>query len=161
MAWLDNLQQLPVLVRRTIPPTYRDINGHMNVQFYMELYDAAGWTLFEHWGVGQPYVAAGEFGMVALEQHIRYAAEVLVGESAVLYGRLLGYDARFVHFMLYLVNESAYKLASSLEEVAGHIDLQQRRLAPFAPTVLSRLEAELAAHTALGWPPRSRGCLRV
>lgn len=161
MTWLDNLQQLPPLARQTIPLAYRDINGHMNVQFYMELYDVAGWNLFDHWGVGKPYVALGQFGMFALEQHIRYMAEVQIGQSVALYGRLLGYDARFVHFILYIVNETAGKLASTLEEVAAHVDLQQRRTAVFSEAVIDRLTAELAAHTALTWPARSRGCLRV
>ncbi len=39
---LDQLAPLPVVYRAVIPPAYEDRNGHMNVRWYLALYDEAG-----------------------------------------------------------------------------------------------------------------------
>ncbi len=48
---LEQIEQLPLVYRVTIPDRYRDKMGHMNMRYYLEVYDDAGDALFERFGL--------------------------------------------------------------------------------------------------------------
>ena len=39
MPTVEQLAALPTYLRKTIPPEYKDAMGHMNIRWYMALYD--------------------------------------------------------------------------------------------------------------------------
>jgi len=39
---LDQIRELPVQLKMAIPPEWEDRNGHVNVQFYLALYELGG-----------------------------------------------------------------------------------------------------------------------
>ena len=43
---LDQLASLPAVCRVVIPPAYEDRNGHMNMRWYLALYDEAGDAMY-------------------------------------------------------------------------------------------------------------------
>jgi acyl-CoA thioester hydrolase len=51
MPSVAQVRELPVLVRHTVPPHWEDLNGHVNVQHYTELYDMAGYPFMELMGI--------------------------------------------------------------------------------------------------------------
>lgn len=155
------IRQLPQLHRVTIPPAYRDPMGHMNVQYYMKIWDDAGWALFADWGLDLAYFEREQAGLFALEQHIRYLAEVRVGETVTVHIRLVNLTAKRIHLLVFLVNESTDRLAATLEEVTSHADLRLRRTSPFPPPIAARLQTVVNAHNRLDWAPPLCGTMRA
>jgi acyl-CoA thioester hydrolase len=147
----DELQQLPFCHRHTIPEAYRDAMGHMNMRYYMAIYDAAAWKLFELFGLTSTYYRESNAGGFALEHHVHYYAEVHIGETVAVYGRVLGYSAKRVHTMMLMLNEDTGRLASTLEEVGSHADLILRRTSPFPPQIAERIGRLYQAHEQLDW----------
>ena len=43
MPTVSQVDDLPVLMEKVVPPEWQDLNGHVNVRHYLELYDAASW----------------------------------------------------------------------------------------------------------------------
>ena len=86
---LDQLAPLPVVYRTVIPPAYEDRNGHMNVRWYLALYDEAGDELYPMLGLTTDYFAFSGMGGFDLEHHLWYAAEVHVGDNVVVSARIL------------------------------------------------------------------------
>ena len=86
---LDQLAELPALHRAVIPPEYEDRNGHMNVRWYLALYDKAGDAMYPMIGLTEDYLAASGMGGFDLEHHIWYAAEVHVGDTVAIRLRFL------------------------------------------------------------------------
>ena len=94
------LDDLPITYRATIPPDYLDEMGHMNVMWYTHLFGCATMGLFERIGLTREYFEANHAGSFALEHHVRYLAEVRVGQQVTLRSRALDRSAKRLHFMM-------------------------------------------------------------
>lgn len=127
--------------------------GHMNVRYYLGLFDDAAWQQFNMFGMDLAYYESKTGGSFALQQFISYVAEVRVGETVSIYGRLIGRSAKRVHFMLFMVNETTEKLAATLEILGSHADLHKRRTSPFPETIGAKIDELVTAHNQLDWPP--------
>ena len=151
MISTDQIQQLPLFHRATIPPEYLDIMGHMNVRWYIALFDEAAWKFFASFGMTEDYYRTQHAGGFALKQFIQYLAEVHVGETVAIHGRILGRSAKRVHFMLFMVNQTTGALASTFEVLGSHADMQIRRTSPYPSDIAERLDVLVAEHNALDW----------
>jgi len=151
MITLTQLQSIPVYHRETIPEHYRDVMGHMNIRWYMALFDEAAWGFFAEFGIDVPYCQATDSGAFALKHFISYLAEVHVGETVAVRTRLLGYSPKRVHFMHFMVNESTNKLAATMEVLGAHADLIARRTSPFPAPIVAQLEEMLQRDAVLAW----------
>jgi acyl-CoA thioester hydrolase len=141
---LEALERLPLTHRQTIPESYLDAMGHMNISW-------STWRFGAGLGMDEAYFRREQAGAFALQQFVRYLAEVRVGQSVAIYTRLLGRSAKRLHVLHFMVNESQGALASTLEMLGGHMDLTVRRMAPFPPDIAGRLDALLAQHAELDW----------
>ena len=148
---LDQIITLPLLYRATIPPAYRDMMGHMNIRWYMLLYDEAGIPLFDMFGQTLDYYSRNNTGAFDLEHHIHYLAEVRISDTVAIYGRLLGRTDKRLHYMMFMVNETRDTLASTFECVNSHADLSVRRTSPYPPFIAMQIDAILAEHKRLKW----------
>ena len=153
------IQELPFLNKQTILPDYLDVMGHMNIRYYLGLFDDSAWNLFASFGMDQAYYENKIGGSFALQQFIQYLAEVHVHETVAIHGRLIGRSAKRIHFMLFMINETTGKVAATLETLGSHADLQQRRTSPFPENIAARIDEMLAAHNQLDWQPPLSGAM--
>ncbi|MDE2636406.1 MAG: thioesterase family protein [Chloroflexota bacterium] len=158
---LNEIRQLDRVYEMTIPKSFLDENQHVNVQYYMHLVERGLGEVFRRVGLGEPYAAADELGNFALEQHIRYLAEILVDERVSVYIRLVELSPKRAYFMSFLVNHSRAELAATVEVVMMNVDIARRRGAPFPPAAKEQLDALLAKHQKLPWPAPVCGVMRA
>ena len=148
---LAQIRQLERVHQSTIPPDFLDENRHVNVQFYLRLVERAMGEVFGRVGLGQLYAAADEIGNFALEQHIRYLAELLLNDEVSVYVRLLELGPTRAYFIGFLVNDTREQLAATVEVVMMNVDIERRRGRRFPPDACAELEALLARHQGLDW----------
>ncbi len=158
---LAEIRQLELAHRQTIPAAFLDENQHVNVQFYVHLVEKGLVAVFERAGLGEVYAAADEHGNFALEQHIRYLAEILLDEQVSVYIRLLELTPKRAYFMGFVINDTREQLACTVEVVQMNVDIRQRRGAPYPPAGKAALQAMHARHTALGWAAPVCGVMRA
>jgi acyl-CoA thioester hydrolase len=158
---LEELAPLPVVYRAVIPPAYEDRNGHMNVRWYLALYDEAGDAMYPMLGLTADYFATSGMGGFDLEHHLWYAAEVRIGDTVVIRPRFLARSAKLLHYVMFMVNETQGVVSSIFECVHAHADLSVRRTAPFPAAVAARIDECIAAHQALSWPAPVSGSMGV
>lgn len=146
----DQVLALPAELSCTVPPEFEDTNGHMNIRHYFDLQTRAVAGLFERIGytLGEGGPRVGPF---TLEQHLRYHREVLVGHEVSAHLRLVGRDDRLLHGMAFLVNRTERVLANTFEFVLGNVDLDERRLTPFAGPAADAVDREIEQHCDVGW----------
>jgi acyl-CoA thioester hydrolase len=135
-------------------PEWIDYNGHMNVAFYMLAFDRATDAFFDYIGVGEEYKNKSNNTTFTLEGHITYDREVMEGDPLLFKTYLLDYDEKRLHYFHEMYHGEQGYLAATNELITMHIDLRQRRSAPFAPELLDRLEATMAAHRPLPKPAK-------
>lgn len=150
---LESILQLgPPLLRLTIPETYRDSNGHMNVRWYLGIFDDASDVLHDQMGLTPDYHAAHTTGTFDLEHHIQYISEALPGEQVAVYVRYVAGSAKRLHYLMFLVNETRPGLSATLECINTFADLRVRRTAPWPEAASARIAAGVAASERLDWP---------
>ena len=159
---LEKIEALePVCLRAKVPESYRDSNGHMNVRWYIALFDDAGDTLHDWMGLTQAYHAEHGTGTMDLEYHVNFIAEVLPGEDIAVYVRLVASSAKRLQYVMFLVNETRRKLAATLECINSFADLRDRRAAAWPPEVATKLAEAVAADGKLDWTPPLSGAMRA
>src|SRR5262249_41584207 len=140
-------------------PPYKDQNGHMNMRWYLALYDEAGDAMYPMLGLTADYFAASGMGGFDLEHHLWYAAEVRIGDTVVIRARLLARSVKLMHYMMFMVNETRGVLSSLFECVHAHADPRPRPTAPSRARVAAQTDALIAAPGALPWPAPVWGCM--
>ena len=158
---LEQLEALPVFYRDVIPPDYEDRNGHMNVRWYLVLYDEAGDAMYPMLGLTDAYFAASGMGGFDLEHHLWYLSEVRVGDTVAIRLRMLERSPKLCHYMMFMVNETRGRLSSLFECVHAHADLKARRTAAFPAQAVAAIDALIAAQQALDWPAPISGSMAV
>lgn len=148
----DQVAALPELYRATIPAEYEDRNGHMNVRWYLVLYDEAGDAMYPALGLTDAYFAASGMGGFDLEHHLWYVSEVGIGDTVSIRLRMLARNAKLCHYMMFMLNETRGRLSSAFECVHAHADLKTRRTAEFPPQAITAIDALIADQRGLAWP---------
>ncbi len=159
MIPVATISALPVMHRVTIPADYMDIMGHMNIMYYIHVFDRGAWGLFGSLGLNQTHIDTRRGGMFALKQHISYLAEVHAGETVAVRSRVLGLSKKRIHFIHFMLNETTGKLAATMEVVGSYANLDTRRTAPFPPEIAAKLRERVAEDAQLDWEAPVSGVL--
>jgi acyl-CoA thioester hydrolase len=148
---IDDVRMLPETYRATIPTSYLDDMGHMNVMWYTHLFSQAMGGAFELIGLQWKHLVADQFGTFALEAHLRYLAEVRVGQTVVIHSRAVSRSSRRFHWMHFMVNQDLGNVAATFENMGTFVDLRARRSAPIPAPISNRLDDLLVEHQQLPW----------
>ncbi len=148
---MTDFSGLPITLEATITEAYLDDMGHMNVMWYIHLFSRAAGELFRLFGLHEDYFTAHQAGTFALEMHVRYLAEVRLGQRVLIRSRALRRSAKRFHFMHFMIHADSGVLAATEEVVGTHVDLRTRRTAPMPPEVVAALDRLLAEHRRLPW----------
>ena len=156
---LEDVLTLPPLAEIVVPPEWEDINGHVNVQYYLAIYERCTPGMLGQLGIGEDYVRERRFGVFDLSHHIRYIAEIHVGDRVTGHLRYVSRSAKRVLGVYFIVNHTRRRIASTIEFLAIGADLEARRAAPWPEVIATHLDALIDEHTALAWPVPLSGVL--
>ena len=133
-------------------PEWIDANGHMNLAYYIVLFDYATDALFDAIGIGRAYKDTTNHGTFVAETHNLYERELLVGERVRIATQILGKDGKRLHLAHEMFSLASEGRAATQELMYLHIDLSARRVVPWLPEARERVDAAAAAHTGLARP---------
>lgn len=156
----EQLEALPLFHREVISTEYLDVMGHMNVRWYMALFDAAAWNYFASFGMDRDYYERAHGGGFALQHFIQYLAEVHAGETVAIRTRTLGRSAKRIHFMHFMINETTGRLAATLEGLGSHADIEARRTSPFPEEIAAQIDEQISVQQKLDWEAPTCGVIR-
>lgn len=139
--------------RDTVQPEWIDYNGHMNVAFYVLVFDRAADSLFDRLDIGSAYRVRTGRTIFSAETHVTYKAEVKLGDPLKIESLLLGADAKRVHLFHRMFHEERGVLAATCESLGLHVDGVARRVVPFAEAVAEVLHSAVAAQAGIPRPP--------
>ena len=107
-----------------------DHNGHMNVNYYYQLFDSTYTSFYiNELGFGEEYLKSG-FSTFTLEDSIRYLNEFRLDEEVYPSFVLYKANKKLLHFVGILQNKDE-EIAAIFETVLGHIDLNKRKIVNF------------------------------
>jgi acyl-CoA thioester hydrolase len=130
----------------SVRPEWIDSNGHMNLAYYVVVFDLGTDRLYDALDIGNAYREATGNSCFTAETHTLYEREVKVGEALRVATTLLGADAKRLHYFHEMFHVVDGHRVAAQELLALHIDMRVRRVAPFPPERLAAIDAALRAH---------------
>ncbi len=140
--------------RDVVRPEWIDHNRHMNMGYYLVVFDEATGVWMSFLGLTTEHRRAHNVTTFCLEGHINYHREVRAGDPLRFTTRLLGFDAKRIHYFHEMYHADEGYLAATNELLTLHVSAETRRAAPMADAVLARMADVEAAHDALPRPPQ-------
>ena len=138
--------------RERVLPEWLDYNGHMNVAYFVLIFDHGTDAFYPLVGLGKPYRERTGKSTFAVETHVTYSRELSVNEEVRVTTQLLGFDTKRIHYFHTMWHaDKGYQMAT-LEQLALHVDLTSRKVEPMPPESLELLKRMWETHRELARP---------
>jgi acyl-CoA thioester hydrolase len=112
-------------------PEWTDYNGHMNLAFYIHLFDSSWEVLLEKFNIGQNSAKNEKRTTFAVESHTTYDMEVKVHDEVDMNLLFLDFDKKRLVYKLEMIHKKEKYLASTTEVCSLYVDLSSRRVTEF------------------------------
>ena len=123
-----------------VRPEWIDSNGHMNLAYYIVVFDYATDALYRTLDIGDAYREATGNSCFTAETHTLYEREVHLGDKLLVRTLLLGADNKRLHYFHEMFHGDSGERSAVQELMALHIDMGIRRVAPFPPEQYAALQ---------------------
>lgn len=127
--------------RDTVRSEWIDENQHLNMGYYVVVFDYATDLWLGYIGLGPDEKRAQEVTTFALETHVNYLGEVGEGDPLRFTTQLIDFDEKRIHYFHEMYHAEEGYLAATNELMSLHVSRKTRRAAPMAASVQRRLEA--------------------
>ncbi|MEO6626852.1 MAG: thioesterase family protein [Burkholderiaceae bacterium] len=138
--------------RGLVRPEWTDYNGHLNDAHYLVVFSFATDALMRRIGLDEAGRKATGHSIFTLESHINYLLEVKVDTPIEVHTQILGVDAKRMDVYHTLHVQGTEPVLAANEQMLLNVDMSGPRAAPFAPSVLPRVQALAALHKGMARP---------
>ncbi len=120
-----------LLTTKKIINDWTDYNGHMNLAFYILVFDKGAENILSKFKMGEQSAKTTKKSTMAVETHTTYKNEVKEGEEVEIYLSFLDHDKKRIHYKLEMYEKSKNILSATTEVLSLYIDLNYRKVAEF------------------------------
>ena len=111
---------------------WTDYNGHMNVAYYVLIFDLFGAEiLMDKFKMGEESAKKTKKSTMVVESHITYNQEVKEGDEVDVNLLYFDHDKKRLQYKLEMVHKEKKFLASTVEILSLYVDLNQRKVSEF------------------------------
>ena len=135
--------------RATVLPEWIDHNGHLNMGYYMVVFDYATDEFMDFIHLTRTHRQKYQVTTFSLEGHITYNQEIGEGEPLRFTTELVDFDEKRFHYIHHMYHATKGYLASTNELMSLHVSLVTRRATPMEPIILERLAKIKAVHASM------------
>lgn len=135
-----------------VEPAWVDYNGHLNMAYYNVLFDRAVDEILGLAGIGEDYLKRHRHSIFTAEAHIRYLRELHAGDPVRVTVQLLDYDSKRLHYFEQLFHAVEGWVSATSEHLSLHVNMAEKKTAPFSADVARRLDRLKNAHARLPRP---------
>ena len=132
----------------TVTTEMCDMNGHMNVADYARIFDDGSTELYQHMGFTNQYFKEG-FSSFTLEMNIQYLTELIEGEVAFPYYRIINVSPKLIHYGGILLKEDE-TISATNEQMLVHIDMSIRKSSKMPASMQENLQSMCREHNQTG-----------
>ena len=123
---------MSVLLKTTkIINEWTDYNNHMNLSYYILVFDKAAEKMLSNFKMGEEAAINTKRSTMVVETHTTYNNEVKEGEEVDIYLSYCDHDKKRLHYKLEMYEKSKNVLSSTTEVLALYINLELRKVAEF------------------------------
>ncbi len=142
-------------------PEWIDINGHMNVAYYVLAFDLAVDALWREFGITDEHIHDNHSSTFAVESHVMYRRELKEGDPYIVTAQILAYDKKRIHQFQRMYHAQEGFLAATAEWMNLHVDLKTRRVAPWPDKILENINRVVLSQGKWAYPSDAGRVMRV
>ena len=111
---------------------WTDYNGHMNVAYYVLIFDIFGAEkLMTDFKMGEHSAKTTNKSTMVVESHITYNQEVKEGDEVDVNLIYFDHDKKRLQYKMEMIHKEKKYLSSTMEILALYVDLKERKVATF------------------------------
>ena len=110
-----------------------DYNNHLNMAYYVLIFDKAWEVALEKFQMGERAAKTSERSTMVVETNTKYISEVKEGEEVDIMLTYFDHDKKRLHLKMEIIEKKTKKLSASMEWISLYIDLSVRKVAEFEP----------------------------
>ena len=122
-----------VLKSEKVIKEWTDYNGHLNVAFYVRIFDIAADVMLDNFKMGGESAKKDKKSTFVVEMHTHYSQEVKLGEEVETHLSYIDHDKKRIQYKLSMFHKEKKYLAATNEVLSLYVDLNQRRVTEFDP----------------------------
>lgn len=145
---------------REVERDWIDYNGHLNMAYYLVLFDRSADEFFETLGMGGQYAATRRLTVYNTEAHICYMRELHSGHKVRCNSQILEFDDKRIRLYQEMRHEDGW-LAATAESLAIHIDMDGPKVTAFPADIMANIKAIHAQHDLLPMPRRAGRAIAI
>lgn len=142
-------------------PEWIDINGHMNVAYYVLAFDLAVDALWREFGITDEHIHDNHSSTFAVESHVMYRRELKESDPYIVTAQILAYDKKRIHQFQRMYHAQEGFLAATAEWMNLHVDLKTRRVAPWPDKILENINRVVLSQGKWAYPSDAGRVMRV
>ena len=120
------------LTTQKILKEWTDYNNHMNVAYYVLIFDIHGAEkLMDIFNMGEQSAKTTKKSTMVVESHITYNQEVKEGEDVDVNLIFFDHDKKRLQYKLEMIHKEKKYVASTIEVLSLYVDLNKRKVAEF------------------------------
>jgi len=119
------------ITTKKIIKEWTDYNEHMNMAYYVLIFDLAWEVILEKFKMGEHSAKTTKKSTMVVETHTTYNNEVKQGEDVEIILTHFDHDKKRLHFKLEMYEKTKKTLSATIEMLSLYIDLNQRKVAEF------------------------------
>jgi len=122
-----------ILKSEKVIKEWTDYNGHLNVAFYVRIFDIAADVMLDNFKMGGESAKKDKRTTFVAEMHTHYNQEVKLDEEVETHLTYIDHDKKRIQYKLSMFHKEKKYLAATNEVLSLYVDLSQRRVVEFDP----------------------------
>ena len=119
------------LVDKKIIKDWIDYNGHMNLSYYILVFDMGAEVILSKFKMGEHSAKTTKKSTMVVETHTNYIREVKQNDEVIVSLCHLDHDKKRLHYKLEMREKSTNDLSATTEVLALYMDLDKRKVSEF------------------------------
>ena len=120
-----------ILKTEKIIKEWTDYNMHMNVAYYIHVFDIAADVMLDNFKMGGESAKKDKKSTFVVEMHTNYNQEVKLGEEVETHLTYIDHDKKRIHYRLSMFHKEKKYLAATNEVLSLYVDLSKRKVIEF------------------------------
>ena len=120
-----------LLKSEKVKKEWTDYNGHLNVAYYVHIFDLAADAMLDNFKMGGLSAKKDKKTTFVAEMYTAYKQEVRLGEEVETHLTYVDHDKKRIHYRLSMFHKEKKYLAATNEVLSLYVDLNQRKVVEF------------------------------
>jgi len=129
-----------ILKTEKVIKEWTDYNGHLNVAFYVRIFDIAADVMLDNFKMGGESAKKDKRTTFVAEMHTNYYQEVRLDEEVETHITFVDHDKKRIQYKLSMFHKEKRYLAATIEVLSLYVDLSKRKVVEFDPDRLKVMD---------------------